>query len=192
MMNTDKESFGSRIGFVLAAAGSSVGLGNIWRFPYLAAEYGGGTFLIMYIFLAVTFGFTLTLTDLAIGRRTGKSVLAAYGAVEKKFASLGWIAVAIPAIMLSYYCDIGGWVLRYALVYAERRGEEAANAHFTAVNGVEISFFEQFISGNTEPVIYFIVFLAITTGVIMFGVQKGIEKALCSEFRCGTHVHYDA
>ena len=96
--------FGSKIGFILAAAGSAVGLGNIWRYPYLAAKYGGGFFLLIYIILAVTFGFTLMLTEIAIGRRTGKGVLGAYSEVNKKFAFLGWGAAIIPGIILPYYC----------------------------------------------------------------------------------------
>ena len=83
-MNT-KSNFSSRLGFVLATAGSAVGLGNIWRFPYLAAKYGGGTFLLIYIVLAVTFGFTLMITELAIGRKTGKSVVGAFTSLDKRF-----------------------------------------------------------------------------------------------------------
>lgn len=107
-MNESKNSFSSKIGFVLAAAGSAVGLGNIWRFPYLASEYGGGIFLLVYLILAVTFGFSLMITEIAIGRKTGKSVLTAYKCVNKKFSALGILATAIPAIIFPYYCVIGG------------------------------------------------------------------------------------
>ena len=109
--NSDRGGFGSKLGFILAAAGSAVGLGNIWRFPYLAAKYGGGIFLLVYIIFAVTFGFTLMLTEIAIGRRTGKSVIGAYKAVDKRFSFLGVLAAVIPALILPYYCVIGGWVL---------------------------------------------------------------------------------
>ena len=97
-----KAGFGSKIGFILAAAGSAVGLGNIWRFPYLAAKYGGGIFLLVYLILAVTFGFALMLTEITIGRRTGKSVMGAYTTMDKRFRPLGWLAGAIPVIIMPY------------------------------------------------------------------------------------------
>ena len=100
-MNDTKKrgSFTGSIGFVLAAAGSAVGLGNIWRFPYLAAKDGGGLFLLCYIILALTFGFALLTTEIAIGRKTGQSALTAYGALHSRFRWLGGIACVIPAIM---------------------------------------------------------------------------------------------
>ena len=107
----EKAGFGSKLGFILAAAGSAVGLGNIWRFPYLAAKYGGGMFLLVYLIFAVTFGFALMTTEIAIGRRTGKSVIQAYSDMNRHFKPLGWLAGAIPVIILPYYCVIGGWVL---------------------------------------------------------------------------------
>ena len=104
-MEKKKESFGSKIGFVFAAAGSAVGLGNIWRFPYLAAKYGGGIFLLIYLVLAVTFGFSLMITEIAIGRKTGKSVIGAYKDVDKRFAFLGPIAAAVPFIITALSAD---------------------------------------------------------------------------------------
>lgn len=103
-----RSSFSGKIGFVLAAAGSAVGLGNIWRFPYLAAKYGGGTFLIVYFILTITFGFALMVTEIAIGRKTGLSVIGAYKKLDKRFAPLGWLAAAVPVIIFPYYCVIGG------------------------------------------------------------------------------------
>ena len=105
----ERSSFTSRIGFVLAAAGSAVGLGNMWRFPYLAAKYGGGAFLITYVLLAVTFGFTLMITEVAMGRRTRMSCIEAFGSLNRRFAPLGWLAALIPVIIAPYYCVIGGW-----------------------------------------------------------------------------------
>ena len=171
--------FGSRIGFILAAAGSAVGLGNIWRFPYLAAKYGGGLFLFIYIILTLTFGFTLMLTEIAIGRRTGKSVLGAYQTVHKKFGFMGWIAAIIPALILPYYCVIGGWVLRYTASFVTGTGLETAHTVTTA-SGEEASFFGDFISHATLPTIFFVVFVLLTGVVIVLGVQKGIE--LVSKF----------
>ena len=110
MSNEKRSSFTGKIGFVLAAAGSAVGLGNIWRFPYLAAKYGGGIFLLVYLILAVTFGFALMCAEISIGRKTGQSAINAYGALNKKYSFIGVIASIIPAIILPYYSVIGGWV----------------------------------------------------------------------------------
>ncbi|MBR4096881.1 MAG: sodium-dependent transporter [Oscillospiraceae bacterium] len=163
-----KGGFSSKLGFILAAAGSAVGLGNIWRFPYLAAKYGGGIFLLVYIILTVTFGFTLMITEIAIGRRTGKSVIGAYADINKKFKPLGWLAAAVPAIILPYYCVIGGWVMKYVTVYITGAGAEAA-----ADKG---AYFGNFIGQTTQPIIFFVIYILITAIVVMLGVEKGIEK----------------
>ena len=127
MENKQKRgSFSGSIGFVLAAAGSAVGLGNIWRFPYLAAKDGGGVFLLCYLVLALTFGFTLLTTEITIGRKTGKSPLVAYGVLHQKFSWVGSIASLIPVIILPYYCVIGGWVLRYLAAFVTGGGSAAA------------------------------------------------------------------
>ncbi len=167
-MESNKSSFSSKIGFVLAAAGSAVGLGNIWRFPYLAAKYGGGIFLLVYLVLAVTFGFALMITEIAIGRKTGKSVIGAYSVINKKFGPLGILAAAVPAIIFPYYCVIGGWVMKYITVYITGAGSEAA-----ANKG---KYFETFIANTGESVIYFLLFIIITAVIVMLGVEKGIEK----------------
>ena len=104
-------NWSSRFGFLMAAVGSAVGLGNIWRFPYLAAKYGGGIFLLVYLILAVTFGFTLMVTEIAIGRKTGKGVIGAFAALNKKFKWLGFVCLVVPVIIVPYYCVIGGWVV---------------------------------------------------------------------------------
>lgn len=165
--SSEKSGFSSKIGFILAAAGSAVGLGNIWRFPYLAAKYGGGLFLIIYLIFTVTFGFTLMLTETAIGRKTGKSVIGAYKSINKKFAPLGWLAALVPAIILPYYCVIGGWVLKYLTVFVTGNG--------TAATG-DGSFFSSFIGNAGQPTLFFLIYVALTAVVVMLGVQKGIEK----------------
>jgi len=165
-MEKKKEGFGSKIGFIFAAAGSAVGLGNIWRFPYLAAKYGGGIFLLVYIILAITFGFSLMLTEIAIGRKTGKSVIGAYKDVDKRFAFLGPIAAAVPFIITPYYCVIGGWVLKYLCVFCTGAGKSVAD---------EGEFFTGFIGHWYEPALFFAVFAVITALVVILGVQKGIE-----------------
>ena len=161
-----RSSFSGTVGFVLAAAGSAVGLGNIWRFPYLAAKDGGGLFLFIYIILALTFGFTLLMTEVSIGRKTKQSCLTAYGKLHKGWGWLGGLASVVPFIIMPYYCVIGGWVLKYAMMFIFGRGGE------TAVEG----FFDQFITGYSEPIVYNLVFLLMTAVVIFRGVNKGIEN----------------
>ena len=112
-MDKQRSSFTGKLGFVLAAAGSAVGLGNIWRFPYLAAKYGGGIFLLIYIALAVTFGFSLMVAEIAIGRKTQVSAIGAFGMLDRRFTFVGWIAAIVPVIIMPYYSVIGGWVMKY-------------------------------------------------------------------------------
>ena len=109
-MDKKRGSFSNKMGFVLAAAGSAVGLGNLWRFPYLAAKYGGGIFLLVYLILAVTLGFTLMITEIAIGRKTGLSAIGAFKALDKRFNFVGYLACVVPFIITPYYCVIGCWV----------------------------------------------------------------------------------
>lgn len=161
-----KTNFSSRIGFVLAAAGSAVGMGNLWRFPYLAAKYGGGIFLLVYLILAVTFGFSLMITEIAIGRKTGKSPLYAYGELHPKFGFLGIAASAVPIIIFPYYCVIGGWVIKYLSIYVTGQAQAAA----------EDAYFGGFISNTGAPILCLFVFLFLTSAVVMLGVEKGIER----------------
>lgn len=160
-------SFTGSIGFVMAAAGSAVGLGNIWRFPYLAARNGGGTFILVYIILALTFGFAILTTEIAIGRKTKQGPLTAYGVLHKKFKWLGVLSWIVPIIILPYYCAIGGWVLKYLATYITGG---AANA---ATDG----FFTDYISGVSSPIIWMLVYLFLTAFVVIGGVNQGIEKS---------------
>lgn len=167
MNNENKRnSFTGSLGFILAAAGSAVGLGNIWRFPYLASKDGGGLFLVLYLILAVTFGFTLLTTEIAIGRKTKQSPLTAYSKIKQGWGFLGIISCVIPLIILPYYCAIGGWVLKYFAVFINGEGVAAADD----------SYFTGFITGQTQPVIFFTVFFVITAFVVYRGVEKGIES----------------
>ncbi len=159
-------SFTGSLGFVLTAAGSAVGLGNIWRFPYLAAKDGGGVFLLCYLILALTFGFTLLTTEIAIGRKTRQSPLTAYGKLHQRWGWIGILACIIPLIILPYYSSIGGWVLKYLAVYLTGGGAAAAAD----------SYFSGFITGTWSPILWFVVFLAATTVVVYKGVDKGIER----------------
>ncbi len=169
-----KGGFSSKIGFVLAAAGSAVGLGNIWRFPYLAAQYGGGMFLLVYLILTVTFGFALMVTEISIGRKTGKSVMGAYGELNSKFKPLGWVAACVPAIIFPYYCVIGGWVLKYLCMFVT--GQGTATATDMLVDGETVSFFNNFIGNAAQPTVFFTIYMIATALVVMLGVEKGIEK----------------
>ena len=171
-MKKSRSSFTGRIGFVLAAAGSAVGLGNLWRFPYLAAKYGGGIFLLVYIILAVTFGFALMTTEIAIGRKTGLSCIGAYKKLDKRFGFLGWLSALVPAIITPYYCVIGGWVIKYFAEFVSGHGDDIA--------ADSANFFSSFIgmqgSIADNPMLWFIIFVMLTSLVVIFGVEKGIEK----------------
>ncbi len=166
-----RSSFSSRIGFVLAAAGSAVGLGNIWRFPYLAAQYGGGIFLLVYLILAITFGFALMITEIAIGRKTGLSSIGAYRALDKRFGALGWLASLVPMIITPYYCVIGGWVVKYFVEYLVGSGTALSNGEY-------FTNFIGFLGEGTfsTPLPWFLIYVLLTAVVVLFGVEKGIEK----------------
>lgn len=165
-MEQKRNTFGGSLGFVLAAAGSAVGLGNIWRFPYLAAKDGGGLFLLVYLILALTFGFALLTTDVTIGRLTKQGPLTAYSKVKKGWGFLGFLGCLVPAIIMPYYCAIGGWVLKYFTVFVSGHGAEAA----------QDGFFGSFITSTNEPIIMMTVFFLAVSFVIFMGVNKGIES----------------
>ena len=165
-MNKKRGSFSGGLGFVFAAAGSAVGLGNLWRFPYLAAQYGGGIFLLVYLILAVTFGFALLTAEIAIGRKTKLSPVLAYKKLNKKFSFLGYIATLVPIIIIPYYCVIGGWVTKYVTVYAQGLVAPVAKD----------GYFSDFIGHPVAPLVFFLIFMLISIVVIMLGVKKGIEK----------------
>ena len=162
----ERAKFSGRIGFVMAAAASAVGLGNLWRFPYLAAQYGGGIFIFVYIIMALTFGFSLLMLEIAIGRKTKLSSIKAYKKLDRRFGFLGYLAGLIPLLILPYYCVIGGWVLKYTVLFFSR-GIDAA---------VEPSYFQQYIGSTKEPLLSFFIFLLITSLIVVSGVQKGVER----------------
>ena len=166
IMDSKRSSFTGKIGFVLAAAGSAVGLGNIWRFPYLAAKYGGGIFLLVYIALSVTFGFALMIAEIAIGRKTQLSAISAYRSLDKRFSFVGVLGALVPIIILPYYSVIGGWVMKYMFGFAV--GQTSTMA--------EDTYFSNYLGVVGEPVLWFLLFIGITTAVVILGVEKGIEK----------------
>lgn len=165
-MANNRSNFTSKIGFILAAAGSAVGLGNIWRFPYLVAQYGGGTFLLCYIILAVTFGFALMTAEIALGRKTRLSAIGAFSALNKKYRFIGVLAALVPILILPYYSVIGGWVIKYFTVFISSQASHAA----------EDAYFSEFIAKPGEPIFWFSLFMIFTAVVVLFGVEKGIEK----------------
>ena len=160
-----KSGFSGQIGFVFAAAGSAVGVGNLWRFPYLAAKDGGGLFLIIYLVLVLTVGFTLLTTDIAIGRKTGKSAIYAYESMRKKWKFLGLITFFVPVLIMTYYAVIGGWILKYMMIYLTGAGADA----------VQDNCFTSFIS-SPSSVAYSLVFMLLTSVIVYNGVEKGIER----------------
>ena len=153
-MDHKRGSFSGKIGFVLSAAGASVGLGNIWRFPYLAAKYGGAIFLLVYIILAMTFGYTMIIAETSIGRMTGKSPVGAYKSFSDKPALRvgGWINAIIPILIVPYYSVIGGWIAKYFAVYLVSDGTQAA----------QDGFFTSFITSQVSPIVFMLLFLALT------------------------------
>ncbi len=165
-MEKKKGGFSSSIGFVLSAAGSAVGVGNIWRFPYLAAQDGGGLFLVVYLALVLTFGFTLLTTDIAIGRRTRQNAWNAFGSIRPKWDFLGKLTFLVPALIMTYYTVIGGWVLKYMAAYLTGQGSAAA----------QDGYFTDFITSQASPIVFMLVFLAVTALVVYAGVDKGIER----------------
>ena len=165
-MNEKRSSFSGNIGFILAAAGSAVGLGNLWRFPYLAAQYGGGIFLFIYLVLLFTFGFSLLILEIAIGRKTKVSSINAYGKLNKKFGWMGILSLLIPVLILPYYSVIGGWVIKYMTVFLTGQGKAAADGNY----------FGGFIGQTASPLFMFFLFVTLTTVVVGFGVEKGVER----------------
>ena len=164
----ERHLFSNRMGFILATAGAAVGLGNIWRFPYLAAEYGGGIFLLIYLLLVVTLGFTIMITEIAIGRSTGCGVLGAFAKISRKWRFIGYLSLMVPCIILPYYSVIGGWVMKYGFEFITGGGAGiASNAE---------GFFAAFTGSIASPIFWSVLFILITAVIMLFGVKKGIER----------------
>lgn len=171
-MNNDnkkaRSTFSGKMGYVLSVAGSAVGLGNIWRFPYLAAKYGGGIFLLVYLLLVLTFGFALIVSETALGRMTHKSPIGAFRAFGNKlpFKIGGWVNAVIPMLILPYYCVIGGWVIKYFAEYV------MGNVYYLAQD----NYFNEFMSNGGAVEFWLIIFTLLVIGVILMGVKNGVEK----------------
>ena len=166
--DNERSSFSGKLGYVLAVAGSAVGLGNIWRFPYLAAKYGGGIFLLVYLILMLTFGYVLIVSETTLGRLTRKSPVGAFSKFGKSlpFKIGGWINAVIPMLIIPYYSVIGGWVFKYLFEYL--RGSTDALA--------EDSYFTGFITAGASVEVWFLIFTLVVLLIIVAGVEHGIEK----------------
>ena len=178
----ERKGFGTNFGFLMAAVGSAVGLGNIWGFPNKMGASGGFTFLIIYLILAVLCGFIVMLGELALGRKTGKGAIAAYHAISKKFKWVGWLGVASAFLIMSFYCALGGYCIKYTVVnigdlfnasFGSGAAAELAAANDTSV-GAEV--FGAFLGNPTEAIIYGLIFVVLTMLIVMGGVSGGIEK----------------
>lgn len=165
-MKEKKSNFSGSLGFVLAAAGSAVGVGNIWRFPYLCAKDGGGLFLVIYLILVLTFGFVLLTTDIAIGRKTKQNALKAFGTVRPGWGFLGYLTFLVPTLIMTYYSVIGGWIIKYFCTYIVSDGNELS----------QDGYFASFITSKVSPVVFMLIFLALTAWIVYCGVEKGIER----------------
>ena len=173
-MKKTRASWSGQLAFILAAAASAIGLGNLWRFPYLAAQYGGGTFIVVYLALTVTLGFTLMLTEIAIGRMTAQSQLTAYARLHGKWGILGLLGTLIPLLITPYYCVIGGWVLKYFTAYVQMVVSGEASMGLATESA---QFFSAFISAPFAPFGYGILFVLACAIVIGLGVKNGIERS---------------
>ena len=166
VMEKKSNHFSGQLGFVLAAAGSAVGVGNLWRFPYLAAKDGGGLFLIIYLILVLTFGFTLLTSDIAIGRRTQKSAIGAYTQMHPRWKFLGILTFLVPVLIMTYYAVIGGWITKYAVVYITGQSQAAAaDDYFTA-----------FITSSTSPVIFALLSWVLLLSLYTMAWKRGLKK----------------
>lgn len=172
MKETNRASWSGQLAFVLAAAASAIGLGNLWRFPYLAAKYGGGVFIAAYLILSLTLGFTLLITEIALGRYSRQSQITVFGKLgHKKWNFLGVLATIVPLVILPYYNVIGGWVVKYFVAYVK--------CIFCSVDTLSDpnAFFASFITAPWEPFVYMVIFSLVVSFVILLGVKNGIEKS---------------
>lgn len=172
MKETNRASWSGQLAFVLAAAASAIGLGNLWRFPYLAAKYGGGVFIAAYLILSLTLGFTLLITEIALGRYSRQSQITVFGKLgHKKWNFLGVLATIVPLVILPYYNVIGGWVVKYFVAYVK--------CIFCSADTLSDpnAFFASFITAPWEPFVYMVIFSLVVSFVILLGVKNGIEKS---------------
>ena len=171
----ERKGFGSNFGFLMAAVGSAVGLGNIWGFPNKMGASGGFTFLLIYLVLSVLCGFIVMVGELAIGRKTGHGAVGAYKALSKKFKWMGWLGILSAFFILFFYCALGGYCIKYTVLNVG----DLFNAGFGSAGRTGAEIFTDFMASPTEAIIYGLIFVALTMIIVMGGVGGGIEK-VCS------------
>ena len=167
-----KGQWGSNFGFLMAAIGSAVGLGNLWGFPYKMGMYGGFAFLVLYILLVVFVGYVICLGELSLGRHSGKGVVAAYESLSKKYAFIGWVGWIAPLLILGFYCMLGGYCIKYAVANLG----DLFGAGFGVGGTDSAAFFNSFVTDQVDSVIYTVIFVALTILIVRGGVSGGIEK----------------
>lgn len=165
-------TWSSNFGFLMAAIGSAVGLGNMWGFPYKLGMNGGFAFLILYLLLAVFAGYILTMTELALGRYTGQSTVLAYKSIRKQYAFVGWLGMLSPFLILGFYSYLGGYCIKYML--ANLGDMFGASWGVGGVDGA--TYFSNLTADTTQSIIYTLVFLLITIVIVSFGIEEGIER----------------
>lgn len=164
-MENNRGSWSSRFGFLMAAVGSAVGLGNLWKFPYLAGENGGGAFVLVYIGLVILLGFTLMLAEMTIGRHANSDAYGSYNKIKKGWGFVGGFGILSGFLILSYYSVVGGWVMKYIV------------ASFSGTGADKSGYFTNFISSPVEPLVYHLIFMGLTAIIVIRGISGGIEKA---------------
>ena len=171
MSKNKRSTFSGKLGFVLSAAGASVGLGNIWRFPYVAGENGGGAFLLIYILSVLLLGVPIMLSEIAIGRNTHRNAVGAYRTLSSRWSILGYNSILAPLLIMGFYLVVSGWTLEYMI--------HSLTGEFTRISTPEAyeSLFNAFTQNPWKPLLYTVVFTLLTHGVIALGVQKGIERS---------------
>lgn len=167
LQTADRGGFGSKIGFILTTTGSAVGLGNLWMFPYMAGQNGGGLFFLLFLIFTVVFGLPLLIGEMNLGRHSHKDVVGAYQTINKKWSFVGILAVLCPFVIMSYYSVVGGWIIKYFFSYVT----------FQDFSGDNATIFHQFASSPVQPIIWLVVFLALCLVISCIGIEKGIEKA---------------
>ena len=171
----ERKGFGSNFGFLMAAVGSAVGLGNIWGFPNKMGASGGALFLILYLVLAVLCGFIVMVGELALGRKTGQGAVGAYKVLSKKFSWMGWLGILSAFFILFFYCALGGYCIKYTVLNVG----DLFNAGFGSAGRTGAEIFTDFMAAPTEAIIYGLIFVALTMIIVMGGIGGGIEK-VCS------------
>jgi len=172
-MSNQREQWGSKLGFILAASGSAVGIGNIWKYPHMAGQNGGAAFTVVYLVCILVVGLSIVIAEFVIGRRTQLSPVGAFETLAPKtnWKWLGFLGVASAFVILSFYGVVGGWILKYVVISVTGGFKELAGDPDSAGN-----VFNNFITGTWSPIFFQVIFMTVCIWVIVNGVKGGIEK----------------